>query len=157
MRDLILNFEDILQFAVIPLSPNRVAVAGFSELGGDSQATAGAPNATVEDVGGAELLADLRGRQWFVPKGEHGGAREEAKFLDFRELGDDVLGHAVAKVFVLFVPAEICEIEYGERFFLAQSGRGSAAESVEDFAHRGAALVGGFHQAAVDELLPLRR
>ena len=59
LGNLILDFEDVFQFAVIALRPCGVAGSGFRELGGNAKATSGAPNAAVQDIGGPKLLANL--------------------------------------------------------------------------------------------------
>ena len=63
------------------------------------------------------MLANLRGRDRLVAKGENGGARKSVEAFDFGELGDDVFGDAVAKVFVFLDAAEIFEIEDGDGFY----------------------------------------
>ena len=45
----------------------------------------------------------------------HLGAREDLELPDLRELGDDVLGHAVAEVLVVFGAAQVLEVEHGDR------------------------------------------
>ena len=59
LRDFILNGEDILNFPVIALRPQMVAVLDSDELHGDAQTIAGLANAPLDDVMHAKLLADL--------------------------------------------------------------------------------------------------
>ena len=93
------------------------------------------------DVGGFQLLADLRGSDLFIAVSEDGGTRKSIEAFYFGQLGDDVFGDAVAKIFVFLDAAEIFEIEDGDGFgglFLI-GGRG--------FAVIGGALVAGIEVA----------
>ena len=60
-RDFVLYFEDVLHFAVVAFGPQREIGVGVDELGVDAQAISGAAQAASQDVGGFQLLADLRG------------------------------------------------------------------------------------------------
>ena len=97
---------------------------------------AGAAQAAREQVGGTELLSDLGGRHGLVAVGEHAGPGERAQRLDLAELGDDVLGDAVAQVLVLLHAREVLEVEDGERLLggpcgssarVVRRGRGAVA------------------------------
>ena len=57
-----------------------------------------------------------------VAIGQDGGAGEDLELFDLGELGDDVFGHAIAEIFVVFAIAEIFEIEDGYGFFRGGSG-----------------------------------
>ena len=81
------------------------------KLSGDAQAISRAAQAATEDAGGVEFAADLRSGDGLVAIGQHGGSRKNLQLLDLRELGDDVFGHTIAEVFVVFAVAEIFKIE----------------------------------------------
>ena len=57
--NLVLNNEDILQLAVVTLSPTVSAGNGIDELSADADAITSATNAAFEDVAHAEFAADL--------------------------------------------------------------------------------------------------
>jgi len=95
-----LYFENVLHLAVEALRPEREIGVCVHKLGVDAQAGAGASQGAGEDIGCAELLADLRGSHRFVTPSQNGGARKGVQSPDLGELGNDVLGDAVAQVFV---------------------------------------------------------
>src|ERR1700683_822177 len=103
--DFVLDLEDVLEFAVVAFGPHGMASAPFRKLGGDAKTVAGAAKAAIEHVGGAELLADLRGGKLLIAKRNHRRTRKELQLLNFSELRDYIFGHAVAKVFVVFISA----------------------------------------------------
>ena len=121
-RDLVLQLEDVLHLAVVPLGPDGEVRVRVHELRVDAQPRPGPAKAPAEDVGRAELLSDLRRRDLLVAIRQHRGTREDLQALDLRELRDDVLGHAVAEVFVLFDAAQVLEVQNRDRL-LRRSGR----------------------------------
>ena len=139
-----------------------MAGAGFSELGGDAKAVAGAAQAAIEHICDGKLLADLGDGHRLVAKCQHSGAWQELQLLDLCQLGDDVFRHAVAEVFIFLAAAEVREVEHGDGFLRPLRGSSGAlecvhlAECLDDLVHRGAALARRFREAAVDELFPLR-
>ena len=113
-RHFVLHFENVLHLAVEALRPQRKIGVRVHELRADAQARAGAAQSAGEDVSRAELLADLRGSHRLVAKGQHGGAGKGVQSPNLGKLGDDVLGDAVAQVFVFLGAALIFEIEHGD-------------------------------------------
>ncbi len=105
----------------------------IDELRVDAEPRAGAAQASREDERGVELLADRRRRDALVAIRDYGRARKDPQPLDLRQLRDDVLGHSIAEVFVLFDPAGILEVENSDRFAgslpsrVARLGRATAA------------------------------
>ena len=114
----VLYFENVLHLAVEALRPERKIGARVHELGADAQAGAGAAQGAGEDIRRAELLADLRRSHRLVAEGQNRGTRKGVQSADLGELGDDVLGDAVAQVFVFLGATLIFEIEHGDRFLL---------------------------------------
>lgn len=92
-------------------------------------------DAAIQYVGGSQLLADLSDWKRLVAKRKHGGARKKLELFDLGEFGDDVFGHTVAKVFVLFVAAGIGEVQHGDGLFGPKSRRCDATKRVENFIH----------------------
>src|ERR1019366_4066126 len=62
LRELPLDREDVGQVAVVGLGPDVLVGRGADQLTGHPHLVAGAPYAALEDVGDAELLADLADR-----------------------------------------------------------------------------------------------
>jgi len=111
----ILHLKDIGHFTVEALRPNGVAGLRFDELSGDAQAVARAAKAAAEHVGSAKFKANLGSGDGLVSIRKDGGAGEELQIFDVGQLGDDVFGHAVAKVFIFLGGTEIFKIEDGHR------------------------------------------
>jgi hypothetical protein len=59
LGDLILNFEDVLQLAVVPLGPDVKALRDIDELNRDPHPVTRSPNAALEDRGDVQRVADL--------------------------------------------------------------------------------------------------
>jgi hypothetical protein len=117
LGDLVLHLEDVLHLAVVALRPEREVGVGVHQLRRDPQAGARPAQAAREDVGGVQLLADLRRGDRLVAVDQDGGAGIHLHPLDLRQLRDDVLGDPVPQVLVLLGPAQVLEIEDGDRFF----------------------------------------
>ena len=56
---LILDGEDVLQLAVVPLRPDVLVFDGVDQLRGDPDARAGPAHRSLDHIAHAELLADL--------------------------------------------------------------------------------------------------
>src|SRR5262249_11468833 len=74
LGDLVLDGEQIFDLAVGTLSPGRMTGAGLHELRSNAQAVSAAPQAAAQDVGSADLLADLGRGDRLVTVSEHFGA-----------------------------------------------------------------------------------
>src|SRR5262249_5229482 len=123
--DFFLDGEDVFHLPVVALGPNGMTRGAFHELRGDAKPRAGPTNGAFEHVHGSQFFADLRRGDRLVAEGEHLGAWIDFEASDFRQLGDDVFGHSVAKVLVFFRAAEIFEVEDRYGFFLwAKRGGG---------------------------------
>ena len=57
-RDFVLDFEDILEFAIEAFGPEVVAIGDIDKLGHDADAVAGFANATFENGFHIEAFAD---------------------------------------------------------------------------------------------------
>src|SRR6202000_2877142 len=114
--DFVLDFEDVFHFAVIAFGPHREIGARVDQLRGDAKTVAGAAQAAGQNVSGTQLLANLLWRHLLVAERQNGRARVGVQSADFRELGDDVFGDAVAQVFIFFGAAEIFKVEDRDGF-----------------------------------------
>jgi hypothetical protein len=115
-RDFFLNGEDVFHLAVVAFGPDGMAGFTFDELGGDTEAIAGAADGTFQDVHCAEFFADLRRGDGLIAKLQHFGTRKNFETGDFGKFGDDIFGHAIAKIFIFFGSTKIFEIEHGDGF-----------------------------------------
>ena len=119
-----LHLEYIFQFTVEALRPDWIIPARVHQLRIDAQTIPGAAQASTQNEIGIEARADFRSGQRRVTEGRHSRARKDVQILDLQQFGDDVLGHAVAEVFIFLRPAQIFEIEYGHGFHASRhSGR----------------------------------
>ena len=91
--------------AVVAFCPDGVTRGTFDELRRDAKTIPSSSDGTFEDVHRAEFFADFRSSDRFVAKLQHFRARINFKARDFGEFGDDVFGHAIAKIFVFFCAA----------------------------------------------------
>ena len=99
--DLVLDLENILEFAVIPFSPNRMAGLGLHELGGNAQPVAGRrklPLSTQAALSSRPTWGPVIG---FAAVNQHGCPREDLQLFDLRQLRNDVFGHSVAEILVI--------------------------------------------------------
>ena len=88
-----------------------MVTAGLDQLRGDAQAVAGPADAAAQYIGGAQFCAHLGRGHRLVAVGEHGRTREDAQPLNVGQLGDDVLGHAIAKILIFLGAAQVLEVK----------------------------------------------
>jgi hypothetical protein len=81
-------------------------------LRGDAQAVAGLAHAAFQDRADLKLAADLgdalAGRLVLHDR----GARDHGQIMKPRQLGDQLLGHAVGEVFILGIGADVGERQH---------------------------------------------
>ena len=78
---------------------------GVDELGRDAELVLGAADAALEHVAHVELASELPDIYRFALVLERGVAREHAEVARPRQLGQDVLGQAVAEIVLFRVAA----------------------------------------------------
>ena len=88
---------------------------GVDQLGGDADAVAGAANAALQHVAHAKLAPDLPHVDGLALVPEAGVAGDDEQLGEPRQLRDDVLGDAVAEVFLIRVATHAGEGENGDR------------------------------------------
>ena len=108
-RDLVLEREDVAEVAVIALGPDVAAGCPFDQLGVDPHLLAGLANAALDHIGNAQFLGDLLEIHRLALVGEDGIAAEHEQTRDLRQIGDDVLGDAVAEELLLGIVAHVGE------------------------------------------------
>jgi hypothetical protein len=103
------------EFAIEPLGPEMPAAAGIDELGCDAHAIAGLADAPLEHKTHAQVAPDLLhfGRPALVDEG--GVARDDEQARDLREIGDQVLGQAIAEILLLDIATHVREGQHGDR------------------------------------------
>ena len=97
-RDLVLDGEHVLERAIIPFSPEMAPCGGVDQLRGDPNPITDPAHAALDNVVGNEHPADLPHVDVLVPEREGGVPGNDEKLTETGELGDDVLGDAIAEV-----------------------------------------------------------
>ena len=126
LRDLALDREDVLQFAVVALRPQVAVVVRVDQLQVDVHLLAGLLHAAFEHGRDTELLGDdlqvrrmarvLRGRR----------ARDHLEVADAGKPSQDLVLHAGREVGVVLVLAEVFERQHGDRLGRSRSALGAA-------------------------------
>src|SRR5690242_11396176 len=122
--DLVLDFEDILEFAVVAFRPNREIGASIDELRSDPQAVPRAAQATAEHESGVQLPTNFRRGDRLIAEGQHGCAGKHTQAFDFEQLGSDVFSHSIAEILIFLHSTQILEIKNCDRLLFSDSGRG---------------------------------
>src|SRR5215470_17025692 len=108
-RYLVLNSEDVDEFAVVSLGPTVRAGRGIDELRRDADAVAAAPNAALQYISCAQLPPDLPDIDRLALVLEGRIARDNHELRKPRQLGRNVLGNTVAEIVLLRIAAEVSE------------------------------------------------
>jgi hypothetical protein len=108
-RDLVLDRENVVQLAVVPLSPAVGAGHGIDELRRDPDAVAAPPDAAFQHVTCAQLPADLSEIDRLALVLEGRISPDDQEVGKARQFGCNVLGNAVAEIVLLRVGIEIGE------------------------------------------------
>src|SRR5439155_11417069 len=107
LGDLVLNRKHILQLAVVDIGPEVKSIADVDELGADTKAIAGFAHTTAQNSAHIELLTDSADVIVAAFEGEGGGAGGDAQAGDLGQGVDQLLGQAIAEIFVFGIGAEI--------------------------------------------------
>src|SRR6478752_8028437 len=113
MSDLVLNCKNVGEIAIESFRPNVCPVVTVNELSGHAHARASLSYAAFQDKVGAEFFADVLhlSRPFFVS--ERSVTRNDGKRRNLREISNDVLGDAIAEIFLLGIAAHIGERQDG--------------------------------------------
>ena len=110
-RDLVLDREDVLQLAVVTLGPAMSARRCIDELRVDANTPGDPAYATFQDVAHTQFTADLSDINRLHVELKARVACDHEQVREPRQLSDDVVGNAVAEVFLLRVAAHVGEAE----------------------------------------------
>ena len=110
--DLVLHREDIGESAVVAFGPDVAAGRQVVELRGDAHAVARLAHAAFQDIGDAELRADLLHTDGLAFVDEGRIARDHQEPAQPGERGDDVLADAVGEILLLRIAAHVVEGEH---------------------------------------------
>ena len=115
VRDVVLQLEDVLELAVVALGPDMAVGAPVDQLRGDAHPVVHLAHAAFKQI----LHAQPRGHAVKVLGaalvGEGSVARHHEQRGDLREIGDDVLGDAVAEIILLGVARHVDEGQHRNR------------------------------------------
>jgi hypothetical protein len=114
-RDLILHGEDVAERAVVALGPDMRAGFRLDQLRGDAHARADRAVAALHHVAHAELAADAADVDRASLVGEARVARDHEQPAQPRQVGKDVLHHAVGKIVMARVAAHVDEGQHRDR------------------------------------------
>ena len=114
-RDALLQIEDVGQHVFITFGPDMVAAFAVDQLRRDAHAVAGLAHTAFEQEVHAQLLGDPFRVQALALVSERAVAGDHEEALKARQLGDDVLDHAVGEILLLGVAAHVGKREYGDR------------------------------------------
>src|SRR6516225_5359185 len=110
--DLVLKFEDIFEQAVEAIGPQMRSGVRVDQLSGDADPIAALAHRAFEHVADTQFATDPLHVDVLALVGEAriaGGYKQPA---DAGEGGDDLLDHAVGKIFLLRVAAQIVERQH---------------------------------------------
>ncbi len=99
--DFVLRYREVGSIGIKPLGPKVRAVFGVDELRVYPNLIAGAPHAPFEHITDAELTADLLRVERFAFIGKSGIAGDHKAAGNTREIGGQIVGNAVGKIFLL--------------------------------------------------------
>jgi hypothetical protein len=113
LRHLALKRQQIVYVALVLLPPEVALSPRFYQLSGNSDAGPGRPNAALDQVAHAQLGTNRLGA--FDGLLElHGRGDPETRWIHSAQLGDQLFGHPVADVLLVWIPRQVLEREDGQ-------------------------------------------
>ena len=122
-RDPVLEVEHVLQRAVETVGPEMRGGFGFDQLCGDADPVAALAHRAFEDIADTELAPDLAHADRLPLVGKAGVAGDHKQPADAAECGNDLLDHAVGKIFLLRVAAHVLKRQHRDRRLVGQRQR----------------------------------
>ena len=121
MGQLTLDCEQIGCGAIVSFGPDMRVGARVDQFRVDAKTIRDASHRTFHDVSDAELPADFAhvafGARLVLA---HTGVADHLQVRKLREIGEDLVLHAVGEVGVAFVFAQVPEWQHGDRFPVAR-------------------------------------
>ena len=108
-HDLVLNDEDIVELPVVALCPAMGSSHSVDELGIDAHTVTTPANAAFQHIAHAQFAPDLPHVDRLALVLEARVSGDDEQLREPRQLGDDVIGHAVGEIFLLGVAAHVGE------------------------------------------------
>ena len=115
---LVLQCKYVVHRTVVALGPDMSAGLRVDQLGCDPHAAGRFAHAAFEHVAHAELMADLLDVYGSALVGKGRISRDDKKPFESRKPGDDILDHAIGKIFLLGIAAHILERQHGDGRFV---------------------------------------
>jgi len=107
--------KNILELAVVALRPDVGLRLAVDELDRNAHAIGGLPHAALDHIVDAELPGDATCCDLFPLVHEDRVAGDDEEIVEAGHFGDDVLGQAVGKEFLVRIAAHVHERQHGDR------------------------------------------
>ena len=121
--DLVLHREHVGEHPVVALGPQIAAGVRVHELRGDPDPLAGLADAALQDVAHPEPGAGVPDVQLHALEGEGGVARGHEQPGDLGEIGDQIVGDAVAEKILIRIVGLVGEGQHRDRLALGRPWR----------------------------------
>ena len=115
LGNLVLQRENIAEFAIIAIGPDVIACGSIDQLRSDPYAVAVLAHAALQHIAHAQFAGHALHVNRFSLVGERRIASDDKKPVEFRQTRDDVFGNTVGEVFLLGVAAHVREWQHGNR------------------------------------------
>src|SRR5262249_21694436 len=125
--DPVLQIKRVFEGAVEAIGPEVLSARRLDELTGDADAVARLAETALNDVPHAEVARDLLRVGGLALVAEAGVAGHNREPTRSRQLGDQILGHAVQKELGFGIATEILERQYRKRRPVERRGSSSAS------------------------------
>ena len=112
--DLVLDGEDVLESPIEFLRPEMVAGGDVEELGRDAELVLDLADTALEHRGHAQAAPDLTDVHGLELDRKGRALGRHLEVADLGQGGDNLLGQALAEIFLVFLGAEVCEGQDGD-------------------------------------------
>ena len=121
--DVVLQFENVGQLAIIAFRPQMGAARGVDQLTGHPNGVGGLAHAAFENVADPELSGHIAHVDRLALVGKGGVARDHEEPWLMRQAGDDVFGEPVGEILLIGVAAHVLERQHRDRGLVGQGER----------------------------------
>src|SRR6516164_6970969 len=109
---LVLKLEDVLQFAIEPISPDVSPRSAIDQLTRDPHSPGRLAHTAFEHITNPQFATHLLDVNRLALVGERRVASDNKKRFEARQRGDDVFHHAISEILLLDVAAHVLEREH---------------------------------------------